>query len=62
MRHLFLAMLDLAIPMCQDAFSAIDLGCGNGWVVRLLSEMGASHVEGVDGSEEMIQKSSRDRF
>ena len=50
------AMLDLAIPMCQDAFSAIDLGCGNGWVVRLLSEMGASHVEGVDGSEEMIRK------
>ena len=30
-------MLDLVLPKCPDAFEAIDLGCGNGWVVRLLS-------------------------
>ena len=50
------AMLELALPKIKSDFSAIDLGCGNGWVVRLLSEMGASHVEGVDGAIEMIKK------
>ena len=50
------AMLELALTKVKSDFSAIDLGCGNGWVVRLLSEMGASHVEGVDGAIEMIKK------
>ena len=50
------AMLELALPKVKSDFSAIDLGCGNGWVVRLLSEMGAPHVEGVDGAIEMIKK------
>ncbi len=50
------AMLELALPKIKENFTAIDLGCGNGWVVRLLSEMGASHVEGVDGAQEMINK------
>jgi len=50
------AMLELALPKVKSEFSAIDLGCGNGWVVRLLSEMGASHSEGVDGAIEMIKK------
>jgi len=50
------AMLELALPKIKENFTAIDLGCGNGWVVRLLSEMGASHVEGVDGALEMINK------
>lgn len=50
------AMLELALPKIKENFTAIDLGCGNGWVVRLLSEMGASHVEGVDGAQEMIKK------
>ena len=50
------AMLELALPKIRENFTAIDLGCGNGWVVRLLSEMGASHVEGVDGAQEMINK------
>jgi len=49
-------MLDLALPKCPEKFEAIDLGCGNGWVVRLLSKLGAVHVEGVDGSFEMIVK------
>jgi trans-aconitate methyltransferase len=49
-------MLDEVIPLLEDGFSAIDLGCGNGWVVRLLKEMGAGHAEGVDGAIEMIAK------
>jgi len=52
------AMLELAIPKLNDGFSAIDLGCGNGWVTRMLSELGASHSEGVDGSNEMINKAT----
>ena len=55
------AMLELAIPKLNAGFSAIDLGCGNGWVTRLLSELGAGHSEGVDGSNEMVNKAtSRD--
>lgn len=52
------AMLELAIPMLNDGFSAIDLGCGNGWVTRMLSKLGAGHSEGVDGSSEMIKKAT----
>ena len=50
------AMLELALPKLNPEFSAIDLGCGNGWVTRLLTELGAGHSEGVDGSNEMINK------
>ena len=50
------AMLELALPMLRDEFTAIDLGCGNGWVTRMLSELGATHSEGVDGAVEMINK------
>ena len=50
------AMLELALPKVKLEFSAIDLGCGNGWVTRLLTELGAAHSEGVDGSIEMIKK------
>ena len=52
------AMLELAVPKLNDGFSAIDLGCGNGWVTRMLSELGAGHSEGVDGSSEMINKAT----
>ena len=52
------AMLELAIPKLNDGFSAIDRGCGNGWVTRMLSELGAGHSEGVDGSNEMINKAT----
>ena len=52
------AMLELAIPKMDTGFSAIDLGCGNGWVTRMLSELGAGHSEGVDGSNEMITKAT----
>jgi trans-aconitate methyltransferase len=50
------AMLELALQRVSSGFSAIDLGCGNGWVTRMLTELGASHSEGVDGSLEMINK------
>ena len=50
------AMLELALPKVQNNFSVIDLGCGNGWVTRMLSELGAAHSEGVDGAIEMISK------
>ena len=49
-------MLELALSMTKSNFSAIDLGCGNGWVTRMLSSLGASHSEGVDGALEMIKK------
>ena len=52
------AMLELAIPKLNGGFSAIDLGCGNGWVTRMLTELGAGHSEGVDGSNEMINKAT----
>ena len=52
------AMLELAIPKMDTGFSAIDLGCGNGWVTRMLSELGAGHSEGVDGSNEKITKAT----
>ena len=52
------AMLELAVPKLKNEFSAIDLGCGNGWVTRMLSELGAGHSEGVDGSNEMINKAT----
>ena len=57
------AMLELALPMTKPNFSAIDLGCGNGWVTRMLTELGASHSEGVDGAFEMIKKAKeKDAF
>ena len=33
------AMLKLAIPQLNGTFSAIDLGCGNGWVTRMLTQL-----------------------
>ena len=52
------AMLDMVVPKLGEGFSAIDIGCGNGWVVRKLLEMGAAYSEGVDGAEEMIAKAN----
>ena len=51
------AMLELAFPNLPTPYTAVDLGCGNGWVCRLLEQReGCSHVVGVDGSEVMIEK------
>ena len=41
----------------QKEFTAIDVGCGNGWVVRLLDKHPlCTSAEGVDGANAMIQK------
>ena len=41
----------------QKEYTAIDVGCGNGWVVRLLKEHPlCSLAEGIDGAKAMIEK------
>ncbi|MEK9697465.1 MAG: class I SAM-dependent methyltransferase [Candidatus Poseidoniales archaeon] len=50
-------MLEQAIHRMEKPFKAIDIGCGNGWVVRkLLSFDSCVHATGIDGAEEMIAK------
>ncbi len=50
-------MLDMALAKTSSPFSAIDVGCGNGWVCRALEAIeGCTHAVGVDGSEAMIRK------
>ena len=50
-------MLSMALSRIDGPFSAIDVGCGNGWVCRALDENeDCSSAVGVDGSEEMIRK------
>lgn len=49
-------MLDFALKDLA-AFSFIDAGCGNGWVVRKLSKhSNCKTAEGIDGSQKMITK------
>ena len=41
-------------------FSAIDVGCGNGWVVRLFDEHHmCNYAEGIDGAKAMIDKAKQ---
>jgi trans-aconitate methyltransferase len=53
-------MVDVALERVladRVAFSAVDLGCGNGWVVRKLSQHPACvEAVGYDGAEHMIEK------
>jgi trans-aconitate methyltransferase len=50
-------MLKIAIPRLKNPFSAIDVGCGNGWVCRKLETFENCYkVVGIDGSTEMIAK------
>ena len=50
-------MLSIALSRLDGPFSAIDVGCGNGWVCRSLEQTeGCTSAVGVDGSEEMIRK------
>ena len=53
-------MLNLAFStnnLSQKQFSAIDIGCGNGWVVRKLQRMkNCQFAKGVDGAINMIEK------
>ena len=51
------AMLELAAVPRSAPYSAIDVGCGNGWVCRRIAQdQMCSHVVGVDGSSRMIEK------
>jgi len=53
-------MLDIAIPLLRKPFSAIDVGCGNGWVCRHLETYAdCFKVVGIDGSKEMIAKAKQ---
>ena len=53
-------MLNLALAtnnLSLRPFTAIDIGCGNGWVVRKLQCLeNCLSAEGVDGSTSMIEK------
>ena len=53
-------MLSLAFAtnnLSQRPFAAIDIGCGNGWVVRKLQRMkNCQFAKGVDGAITMIEK------
>ena len=56
-------MLDFIFKQAQDSpdkFSAIDVGCGNGWVVRLLkNHFACGYAEGIDGAAAMIEKAKK---
>jgi trans-aconitate methyltransferase len=50
-------MIDLALPLMKPNFTFIDIGCGNGWVVRKFqSNAQCSMAIGVDGAKNMIDK------
>ena len=48
------AMLDFILPK-KNKFTFLDLGCGNGWVVRKVAKNPlCSRAVGIDGAEKMI--------
>ena len=51
-------MLNLIPPrITNENFRFLDIGCGNGWVVKKISHMhGCDLAVGIDGAEKMIQK------
>jgi len=50
-------MLDHLIGSQTSPFSIIDAGCGNGWVIRKISDHSlCERAIGVDGAQEMIEK------
>jgi len=56
-------MLDFAIKereLLNKKFSFLDLGCGNGWVVRKIAENSkCSYASGIDGAPQMISKARK---
>jgi len=53
-------MFDKLKTKFKNPFSALDVGCGNGWVVRKLNKIKTCKIAvGVDGSEQMIQKAKK---
>lgn len=50
-------MLSIISPNLKNEFTAVDVGCGNGWVCRkLIKYKNCKNIIGVDGSEKMILK------
>ncbi len=50
-------MLDRLLEGWNQPFTAIDIGCGNGWVVRRLRQHPlCAHASGMDGAPSMITK------
>ena len=50
-------MFDQLSPKFKKPFSALDVGCGNGWVVRKFKKAEMCKVAmGIDGADKMIQK------
>ena len=50
-------MLNLLLEDAVKPFSAIDIGCGNGWVVRKLAQHPfCDRASGVDGAVAMVEK------
>ena len=53
-------MLQYSLSRLHTAFSFIDAGCGNGWVVRYMNAQPMCiNALGVDGASEMIKKAKR---
>ena len=53
-------MLQYSLSRLHTAFSFIDAGCGNGWVVRYMNAQPmCTNAIGVDGADEMINKAKR---
>ena len=53
-------MLQYSLSRLHAAFSFIDAGCGNGWVVRYMNTQPmCTEAIGVDGASEMINKAKR---
>jgi len=55
-----LSIIDIVRARLPQNFSAIDIGCGNGWLVRELQKApDCNKSTGVDGSYEMIAKARK---
>ena len=52
-----LSFISQEVEISGKLFSAVDVGCGNGWVVRkLLANEQCEYAMGIDGAEAMIAK------
>jgi len=52
-------MIDFILSNRKKKFSFLDLGCGNGWVVREIAKNPLCYrAVGIDGSENMISKAN----
>ena len=53
-------MIDFIFEQVKDnenGFSSVDVGCGNGWVVRILSSHEkCNYALGLDGAQAMVEK------